>query len=147
MNYELMIVATVEKGDSLLGRVEKIVKDGGSSLKVERLGKKALAYSIKKQTEANYYLLNFEAVESFIKPLSDRLRLEQEDLLRYMLLKRIEKKSKGKKKKSAEVAEVEIEKERPKVTVAVKQTSTVKSNQTKKKEKSPKAVKAKGKSK
>ena len=132
MLYSLMIVGTVDKGDSLLIRVEKVVKEtDASGLKVERLGKKTLAYKIKKQTDANYYLLNFEASGSSIKTITDKLRLEQDDLLRYLLLKKIEKKSRGKNKKVVAVLEKESEKEKPKVTVAVKKPTAVKSTKVK----------------
>jgi len=146
MLYELMLVTNTEKGDSLLTRVEKAIKEKGNNLKVDRLGKKSLAYRIKKQTDANYYVLSFEAEGSFVKPLIDKLRLEQEDLLRFLLLKKVEKKSRRKTKKVVEEVKEEP-KDKPKVTVAVKSKASVKSTQSKKGGNSSKAVKAKGKSK
>jgi len=146
MLYELMLVTNTEKGDSLLVRVEKALKESGSNLKVERLGKKTLAYKIKKQTDANYYVLSFEAEGSVVGPIVDKLRLEQEDLLRFLLLKKIEKKSRRKIKKVAEEVKEEP-KDKPKVTVAVKSKASVKSTESKKGGNSSKAVKAKGKSK
>lgn len=131
MRYELMIVATVEKGDSLVSRVEKAIKENESNnLKVDRLGKKPLAYPIKKQTDANFYLLNFEASPDVLKSLTDKLRLEQDDLLRYLILKNVEKKSSSRAKKVVKAIEVEM-KEKPKVTVAVKKVSRVKSTKVK----------------
>lgn len=127
MNYELMLVATVDKGDSLVSRVEKAIKEAEiKDLKVDQLGKKVLAYPIKKNEYANYYVLKFEAEANTLKSLTDKLRLEQEDLLRYLLLKNVEKKVKSKKRKVVENEE-KIEKVKPKVIVAVKQSSAVKS--------------------
>ncbi|KKR87035.1 MAG: 30S ribosomal protein S6 [Candidatus Curtissbacteria bacterium GW2011_GWA1_41_11] len=140
MNYELMLVTNTEKGDSLLVRVEKVLKESSSNLKVERLGKKTLAYKIKKQADANYYVLSFEAEGSFVKPLTDKLRLEQEDLLRFLLLKKVEKKPRRKIRKVVEEVKEEP-KDKPKVTVAVRSRASVKST----KVKSTKSTKEKSK--
>lgn len=127
-NYELMLVANVDRADQLLARVEKSLKElNGNSVKVERLGKKALAYEIRKQADATYFRINFAIETESIKPFSDKLRLEQEDLLRYLLIKA--HKVSGKKglkagTKSLEVGgegdkEAKLVKE-PKVTVVTK---------------------------
>lgn len=148
MMYELMLVATVDKGDQLLGRVEKLIKAGGAlDLKVDRLGRKSLAYVIKKQSDANYYLVNFEATPNTVGPLTDKLRLEQEDLLRFLIVKK-QKVKLGKKKIKKVSREQRVEKPKAKVTVAVKSAKRVKSTAERKKGGiSSKARKAKGKSK
>ena len=138
--YELMLVTNVERGDQLLIRVEKSIKAADvSDYKVDRLGKKVLAYQIRKQTDSNYYVLSFNAPGDWISSLTEKLRLEQEDLLRFMLLKKVgkkkSKKSKGPDVVKAETAQSGIE-NKPKVTVAVKKVSTVKSK-TEKKASSP----------
>src|SRR3989344_1880414 len=120
MLYELMLVTATEKGDLLVSRVEKSVKEIGNNLKVDKLGKKPLAYTIKKQTDANV-----------VKQLTYKLKLEQEDLLRYLLLKNVEKKASSKKRKVVEVEEKE-QKAKPKKTVAVRKVSAVKSTGNKK---------------
>ena len=136
-NYELMLVANVDRADQLLSRVEKSIKEAnGSSVNVERLGKKTLAYTIKKQTDAAYFVISFKAEGSAIKPVWDKLKLEQEDLLRYLFLKKKDKKSKSKKGRMVSPIFTEAsrgkevsqeDKEKPKVTVAVKKASKVKS--------------------
>lgn len=127
-NYELMLVANVDRADQLLSRVEKSIKEAdGLGVKVERLGKKTLAYTIKKQTDANYFVISFEAGGEAIKPVWDKLKLEQEDLLRYIFLKKKNKKSKIKKVGKVSDAPQEIE-DKPKVIVAVKKASKVKSD-------------------
>lgn len=125
-NYELMIVATTGGAESLLSRVEKFLKEAeAGDLKVNKLGKKQLAYPIKKQTEAEYIVLNFEAEGSNLKSITDKLRLEQEDLLRYMVISaKVFKSSKRKGKKAEEVVKVE-KKETPKVTVVTKKVAVV----------------------
>lgn len=84
-----MIVSKISETEGLLSRVEKTLKDANATdLKIEKLGKKILAYPIKKQTEADYIMLNFEAEGKVISDISDMLRLEQEALLRHILLKK-----------------------------------------------------------
>lgn len=118
--YELVIVAKVDKSDQLISRVEKALKDASATnLKVERLGRKQLAYQIKKQTDANYFVVNFDAEANAIDGFASKLRLEQEDLLRYLIIKSRQIKIRVKKGKKQEVAEVEV-KEAPKVTVVTK---------------------------
>lgn len=119
-----MIVAVNDRADQLLSRVEKAVKEASAqNVKVERMGKKQLAYPIKKQVDATYFTLDFEMESEGVKPVSDKLRLEQDDLLRHLLI-RVEKKVK-KVKKAVEVKEQKEEtqkeaSEKPKVTVVTK---------------------------
>lgn len=122
--YELMIVATTGGAESLLSRVEKFLKEAEAlDVKVNKLGKKQLAYPIKKQTEAEYIVLNFEAEGANLRSITDKLRLEQEDLLRYMVITaKAFKPSRRKGKKVEEVVKVE-KKEAPKVTVVTKKVS------------------------
>ncbi len=151
--YELMIVATTAGSESLVSRVEKFVKDAeGVNLKVGKLGKKQLAYPIKKQTEADYFLLEFEAEGTNLKGITDKLRLEQEDLLRYMMLAKKEAKPSKKKGKKVETSQKEEPKrETAKVTVVTKKVeASQKPKESKKidgKAKSKVASKAKGKTK
>ena len=89
------MVGKTDNADSLFSKIEKIVKDvQASSLASEKLGKKQLAYPIKKQTEAEYFLFNFEAPGESVRTISESLRLEQEAVLRYLITKIKERKSK-----------------------------------------------------
>lgn len=121
-----MLVTGVDRADQLLGRVEKSLKElNGTGIKVDRLGKKALAYPIKKHGDAVYFLVDFEISAEAIKPISDKLRLEQEDLLRYLLLKK-EKVlgKKGKRARSQEARDAQEKEQapakKPQVTVVTK---------------------------
>ena len=127
MAYELMIVANPTGGDALLSRVEKLIKENEkSNLKVDRLGRKKLAYPIKRKTEGEYFVINFEANGDFIKPISDKLRLEQEDLLRYLIIRtkvpRTEVKKVSKLAVSKEKQDVSAIEKTAKVTVVTKAT-------------------------
>lgn len=121
--YELMIIAKIDSAEEIFGKVEKFLKDiKAESLKAERLGKKLLAYPIAKQTEAEYFLYNFEADSQALKSLSDKIRLEQEAILRHLLIKAA-KPRKASKRRNVETAAVEEEKIaeiKPKVTVTTK---------------------------
>ena len=144
--YELVIVAKVDKSDQLVSRVEKALKDAvATNLKIERLGKKQLAYPIRKQTDANYFVFNFDAEASAIGGFASKLRLEQEDLLRYLIIKK--KQVKIKSKKAAKNQEVETKTSKlPKVTVVTKTTTaklTSKRSQTKNKASNKKVTKIK----
>ncbi len=124
--YELMIVATTGGAESLLSRVEKFLKEAeAGDLKVNKLGRKQLAYPIKKQTEAEYIVLNFEAEGSNLKSITDKLRLEQEDLLRYMVINAKAFKPSRRKGKGAKETPKEEPKEAAKVTVVTKNVSKV----------------------
>src|SRR3972149_4119699 len=111
MNYELMVVTTaVSSTDPILAKIEKSVKEAeASNLKVEKLGKKALAYPIAKQTEGEYVLFNFEAPPEAIGVISKMLRLEREAILRY-LISRVSEESTVDKK---------VKEEKPKAKVIV----------------------------
>jgi len=117
MKYELMILTKV--GTEAAGKVEKIVKDAaGNSLAVNRLGKKPLSYPLAKQMEAEYTVFNFEAPPDSVKLIVDKLRLEQESILRY-LITRAEGIKVSKRAKGAKVSEAlqKEEGETPRVTV------------------------------
>ncbi|OGD84354.1 30S ribosomal protein S6, partial [Candidatus Curtissbacteria bacterium RBG_13_40_7] len=89
MNYELMIVVSPGgEVDPILSRVEKSLKDAdATSIRVDKLGKKLLAYPIAKQTEGEYVVINFEAGGEAVGAISKRLKLEQEAILRYLIVK------------------------------------------------------------
>lgn len=143
--YELMVVSTTDGATTLFEKVEKFLKEASAqNLKSEKMGKKTLAYTIAKQTEAEYFLFSFDADPSEILQLDRKIRLEQEAVLRHILIKVKPARAKKAHKvaKAPEVAEVveELESEvKPKVTVTTKVTTGTKEQ----KGKSTKAVKDK----
>ena len=108
-----------------------------------------LAFPIKKVVEGEYVVFNFEAQGESIKKINDKLRLEQEELLRYLITKARPQKI-SKKGKAQEVAEEvrETKKEKPKVkvktvTAKAKPVKAVKSTKTTKTKKETKKGKKK----
>jgi len=122
--YELMMVTVpTAAGESLISRFEKIIKDAGAAVKVSNLGRKKLGYPIRKILDADYFVLDFEAEGKVVLPVLSRLRLEQEDLLRYMLIKKKlfkPSKKKGRIEKSVDAFE---EPKVAKVTVVTKKVT------------------------
>ena len=92
MTYELTVVASCKLDSDLsFSKVEKVLKGvNACDIAVERLGRKMLAYPIVKQTEGEYFVFNFEAEGEAVKKISEALRLEQEAILRYLIIKRTE---------------------------------------------------------
>src|SRR3989344_1397747 len=123
--YELMLVTAPSlETDTIIGKVGKIITENqGNGIKTERLGRKKLAYPIQKQVEAEYILVNFEAPTSAIIPISKKLRMEEEDLLRFLLVKSNPKATKAGSKVKIE-EEKEEEEKKPKVTVVTKVRKT-----------------------
>jgi len=90
-NYEFYVVldgeASVAKVKAVKERVEKLVTlFEGKVGKVEDLGKKSLAYKIKKHETGYFLLFNPELPGKSIKALNSKLRMEG-DIIRYLLLK------------------------------------------------------------
>ena len=114
MNYELMLVVSPTADvDPIMSRVEKSVKDtGATSVKINKLGKKPLSYQIAKHSEGEYVLVNFEAPGDAVGAISKRLRLEQEVILRYLIIK-------VKNLKAVKITEIKDEGEKPKTTPKV----------------------------
>jgi|SRR3990167_2086036 len=123
MNYELMVItAAGAGGESVLTKVEKSIKEAEvSNLKVEKLGKKALAYPIAKQTEGEYVLFNFEAPPEAIGVISKMLRLEREAILRYLILRvpRVSKVSRVSRVSEESTVDKKVKEEKPKAKVIV----------------------------
>lgn len=136
MAYELLLVAHFDGKDSAVGFVEKTIKDAeGSNIKVNKMGKKPLAYPISKQTEAEYAVFTFDAPGEAVRKITDILRLEQETVLRYLLIKTrvqtsfteavpVKTKVTVKTKAVVEVpkAEVKVVKEKPKKAAKAKES-------------------------
>ena len=88
--YEVMVIvkpaeeevtnATIEKVEALIARV------GGTVEKVDRWGKRRLAYAVKKFTDGFYVLINFEAAPAEIKEI-DRVLKINDEVLRHLIVK------------------------------------------------------------
>jgi small subunit ribosomal protein S6 len=58
----------------------------GEIIKQERLGKRTLAYSIRKHREGDYHILNFKAPSEIISAIKDEYKLIP-SLIRFMIVK------------------------------------------------------------
>ena len=79
-NYEIMFIvnpnATDEEIDKINGQIESIVTAGGGKVeKIEKMGKRRLAYEVDKQREGHYVLFVMGANGDIIKECERRLRV------------------------------------------------------------------------
>ena len=89
-NYEVMFIAKPLEDaevDPIAEFVSNLIKkNGGNVEKVDRWGKRHLAYPVKKQADGNYVLINFEADPEVIKEI-DRVMKIQDDILKHLIVK------------------------------------------------------------
>lgn len=88
--YEVMFIAKPLE-DAEVDPIAEFVsnltkKNGGNVEKVDRWGKRHLAYPVKKQADGNYVLINFEADPAVIKEI-DRVMKIQDDILKHLIVK------------------------------------------------------------
>ena len=79
-NYEIMFIvnpnATDEEIDKINGQIESIVTSGGGKIgKIEKMGKRRLAYEVDRQREGHYVLFVIGADGDIIKECERRLRV------------------------------------------------------------------------
>ena len=88
--YEVMFIAKPLEDaevDPIAEFVSNLIKkNGGNVEKVDRWGKRHLAYPVKKQADGNYVLINFEADPAVIKEI-DRVMKIQDDILKNLIVK------------------------------------------------------------
>lgn len=89
--YESVIImsATLEddKINEVIDKITNLIKENGNLEKIENLGKKKLAYEIKKQTEGLYYLFEFESNSEFIVELERIYRITDE-VIKFIVVRR-----------------------------------------------------------
>lgn len=89
-NYELIFIAQPDLDDealkSLAERIKQvIVANGGQVTSTESLGRRTLAYPIKRRRDGYYILIKAALAQNTIAELERTLRLS-EDVLRHMLV-------------------------------------------------------------
>lgn len=89
-NYELIFIAQPDLDDealkALAERVKQvIVANGGQVTSTENLGRRTLAYPIKRRRDGYYILIKAALAQNTIAELERTLRLS-EDVLRHMLV-------------------------------------------------------------
>ncbi|MCR5085117.1 MAG: 30S ribosomal protein S6 [Succinivibrionaceae bacterium] len=69
-HYEIVFLVQAEQSDQVPGMIERykgeIEKSGGKIHRLEDLGRRGLAYAIKKQRKAHYVLMNVETTQEVI---------------------------------------------------------------------------------
>lgn len=103
--YETMVLVSPSLGDEAvekrIAHFEKQVAEGGGEiLKVDRWGKKRLAYPIERQRHGIYYVITYKAEPSTVREIEREMHLN-EDTWRHMtvrmdaaLLRKLEKNAK-----------------------------------------------------
>ena len=143
--YELMVAGKTDSAAKLFEMVEKMLKGANaSSVASSKMGKKSLAYPIKKQTEAEYFVFNFEAPPESLAAISDGLRLEQEMVLRYMVINQKATKGVGGLKAEVKETKVSVSEDKTKAKATVKVAAKVKTTVKSKVEKPKGTTKSKG---
>ena len=88
--YESVIIINPnvdEEGmKSLISRFTDLINNDGKVEKVDELGKKKLAYEVKKNTEGFYVVFYFEANTSLIAELERNYRITDE-VIKFMTIK------------------------------------------------------------
>ena len=79
-NYEIMFIvnpnASEEEIDKINGQLESIITSGGGKIeKIEKMGKRRLAYEIDKHREGHYVLFVIAANGDIVKECERRLRV------------------------------------------------------------------------
>lgn len=89
--YESVIILnpelTEENEKESINKIEELIKLNGTLESTEKLGKKKLAYEIRKNTEGIYYLFNFECEAEFIRELERIYRITDE-IIKFIVVRR-----------------------------------------------------------
>ena len=92
--YESVIIINPsveeEKLKSLVQRFTDIINSDGKVEKVDELGKKKLAYEVKKNSEGYYVVTTFEGEPSLIAELERNYRIT-DDVIKFMVIRQDEK--------------------------------------------------------
>jgi small subunit ribosomal protein S6 len=114
--YEILFIADPNLGepevDALAVQVQGYVeKEGGRLQKVEKWGKKRLAYMIGKHREGSYVLLVVEAGAETVKEVERRIRVT-DGVVKFMTVRVDEELKKAERRKSKRMAEEARRRER-----------------------------------
>ena len=88
--YESVVIINPEVDEEGVKALENTFTDminkNGKVSKVDELGKKKLAYTVKKCTEGNYVVFNFEATPALIAELERNYSITDE-IIKFMVIK------------------------------------------------------------
>jgi small subunit ribosomal protein S6 len=114
--YEILFIADPNLGepevDNLAAQVQGYVeKEGGHLQKLEKWGKKRLAYMIGKHREGSYVLLVVEAGAATVKEVERRIRVT-DGVIKFMTVRVDEELKKAERRKARRTAEEARRRER-----------------------------------
>lgn len=103
--YELTVILPVAKEKAVFDKIKKLLDTAGAKItKTDEWGKRKLAYPIKKQLEAVYYLLTVD-MDTEKTQAVNRILENDDDILRHMIVvaakngtKKMEQRAKVEKK-------------------------------------------------
>ena len=75
---------------ALVDKFSNVINNDGKVESVENLGKKKLAYEVKKNSEGTYMLINFEAAPSLVAELERVYRITDE-VIKFIVVRKEEK--------------------------------------------------------
>ena len=90
-NYEIMFIvnpnAPEEEIDKINGQIENVVTAGGGKIeKIEKMGKRRLAYEVERQREGYYVLFVISANGDIVKECERRLRV-MDTVIKYLTVR------------------------------------------------------------
>ena len=89
--YESVVIVNPNIDEAAVKALEEkitgLINANGKVESVENMGKKKLAYEIKKNTEATYMLFNFEAKPESIAELERNYRI-MDDILKFIVVRK-----------------------------------------------------------
>jgi small subunit ribosomal protein S6 len=115
--YEILFIADPNLGepevDTLAAHVQGYVeKEGGRIQKLEKWGKKRLAYLVGKHREGSYVLLSVEAPGTVVKEVERRIRVT-DGVIRFLTVRVDEELRKAERRKARRALEDEKRRGRP----------------------------------
>ena len=107
--YEILFIADPNLGEPEVDTLTTLVqgyaeKEGGRIQKVEKWGKKRLAYVVKKQREGSYVLLSVEGGPTLMKEVERRLRVT-DGVLKFLTVRVDEELRKAERRKGRRAQE------------------------------------------
>ena len=91
--YETVFIINPSVDDAgvkaLITKFSDLINSDGKVESVEEMGMKKLAYEIKKNSEGNYVLINFEANPTLIKEL-ERIYRITDDVIKFIVVRKDE---------------------------------------------------------
>ena len=90
-NYEIMFIvnpnALDEEIDKINGQIENVITSGGGKVeKIEKMGKRRLAYEVGRQREGHYVLFVMSANGDIVKECERRLRV-MDPVIKYLTVR------------------------------------------------------------